>query len=156
MSIAELETSGRSAIERQAIRAYDSLAEDQLSATEIQPAPGDLECPSVPLLRGGRAIAIRDTSDDKFEFLAETFPVSPGSLSDSLAVSVQARLRLSGPCIRSACDSWTSGGCRWGRAIASVGSGHAEVPVSCPIRGTCRWIAENGDSVCRVCPKLAY
>jgi len=156
MSLAELETAGRSAIERQAIRAYESLGDDQLSATEVQPAPGDLECPSMPLLRGGRAIAIRDTSDDRFEFFAETFPLSPGLLSDSLAHSVQARLRVSGPCIRSACESWTSSGCRWGRAVASAGGRHVDASPTCPIRGVSTWIAENGDSVCRVCPKLAY
>lgn len=147
-----------SPVEQEVVSLYETLRQSVAPvADSVQsPAHGRLDCPSVPLLRGGTAIAVRGSSSENFEFLGETFPVSPESLSESLAASVQTRLRLAGPCIRSACESWTLSGCRLGRAVASVNRSRSETQASCTIRDTCRWIAENGESVCHTCPSLAY
>jgi len=158
MSRAAVASFALSPVERKVVDVYESLR--QRSDPDVESvqfaAQGALNCPSVPVQRGGIAIAVRDGDGDDFKFLKETFPVSAGALGDCLATSVQVRLRVTGPCIRVACESWTSTGCRWGHAVASVGRNRSEVSESCPIRDNCRWFAENGESSCRACASLAY
>lgn len=147
-----------SPVEQEVVDAYARLHQQPVDvAVPMQfPADGTLSCPSVPVQRGGTAIAVRYGRDEKFVFLSETFPVSAGSMGDDLAASVQVRLRVAGLCTRVACDSWTASGCRWGRAVATVGRSRSEVSESCPIIENCRWFAENGESACRACASLAY
>jgi hypothetical protein len=144
--------------ERRVFDSYESLCTNVASPADsvTRPAPGRLDCPSVPVQRGGMAIAIRHSHSEDFVFLDEPFSVTPGALSEDLAISVQLRLRVAGPCIREACVSWTERGCRWGRAVASIGGDRTDAMVSCSIRPSCRWFAENGETACRVCPSLAY
>ena len=110
-------------------------------------AEGRMTCPSYPGGSDGVQFAIR-SNDGSFQFLelgevaVEQIPIHS--------------VRTYGPCLTSRCNYWV-GNCQLGVKIshASMKQGLTlsvnDVIDSCPIKGTCRWRAENGDYACQSC-----
>ena len=115
-------------------------------------AEGRMTCPSYPGGSDGVQFAIR-SNDGSFQFLelgevaVEQIPIHS--------------VRTYGPCLTSRCNYWV-GNCQLGVKIshASMKQGLTlsvnDVIDSCPIKGTCRWRAENGDYACQSCVHVNY
>ena len=115
-------------------------------------AEGRMTCPSYPGGSDGVQFAIR-SNDGSFQFLelgevaVEKIPIHS--------------VRTYGPCLTSRCNYWV-GNCQLGVKIshASMKQGLTlsvnDVIDSCPIKGTCRWRAENGDYACQSCVHVNY
>jgi hypothetical protein len=118
----------------------------------IGPAEGRMTCPSYPGESDGTQFAIR-SNDGTFQFL-ELGEVAVGQIPIH-------SVRTFGPCLTSRCYYW-AGNCQLGVKIsqASMKQGPTlsvnDVIDSCPIKGTCRWRAENGDFACQSCVHVNY
>lgn len=105
-------------------------------------------CPSQA--PGERAVVLGVIRDDgSVARLSEPRPVPV-----DLTPRQQGRLRLAGPCRRTACAYW-AGSCQLAGAIVSEIHQPAELPV-CPIRDRCRWHLEQGGAACHTCDVVNY
>ena len=107
-------------------------------------------CPSYPDSRSGVPLLVR-MRDGTFDF-------GDGWLVESHLVVSR---RFAGPCVSTRCAYW-SGNCQLG-AMLSVSVKHLDyleeqtvARLDCPVRGSCRWVAENGPQVCSVCVHVDY
>jgi hypothetical protein len=105
-------------------------------------------CPSQGPGEGRVVLAVID-ADGSIRRLANPQPVPV-----DLTTRQKARLRLAGPCRRSACAYWNDS-CQLAGAIVSPGDAASEL-ADCSIRGSCRWHLEQGDAACGVCDVVTY
>ncbi|MBS1638171.1 MAG: hypothetical protein JST26_19820 [Bacteroidetes bacterium] len=71
-------------------------------------------------------------------------------------VPPEQRFRFAGKCLQSGCKQWTSGGC--GVAVKlnyflSLATDSPTIP-ECSLRNNCRWYNQEGESICRMCPRV--
>jgi len=115
-------------------------------------ASGHRTCPSYPADSGGTTLANR-TADGGLQFIKDPPSHAP--------CDAAGPVRLSGPCITTGCGYWREG-CQLGAILAraACSGGRAQIPTpsvsSCPIRATCRWVAENGLAACVACASVDY
>ena len=113
---------------------------------------GRRTCPSYPADSGGTTLA-DGTMEGGLQFITDPPSHSP--------CAPAGPVRRSGPCITAGCAYWRDG-CQLGailaRAARSGGRGRSPTPSvsSCPIRTTCRWVAENGLVACVACASVDY
>lgn len=114
-------------------------------------APGPRACPSYPPDGGGRVFARVDVEGGMV-------------FGDSRACEPVENQRFVGPCVSARCGYW-DGHCQLGVLVAlsvAVESSafltdfSARATLSCPIRPTCRWLAENGEDACSGCQGVTY
>lgn len=79
------------------------------------------------------------------EQLAEKFDANGGS----------SRYRFAEPCATDDCGHWSDEGCGVAKAGAAISdSQRSDRLPPCGIRSACRWFAQEGPSVCAVCPHV--
>ena len=109
-------------------------------------------CPSYPQQAATLEIGVRD-ADGTIRFHATPIALSPEVRARRAeAREADSRARFAGPCATSACSNW-GGGCRLGRFVAEDAASEGR---PCAISDRCRWISENGPSVCQRCPVVTY
>lgn len=64
--------------------------------------------------------------------------------------------RFYGPCMQSACGHWSKNHCQLGESVSKVRVVMKRGTSSCPIKKSCRWLLENGPSVCEGCAHIDY
>lgn len=118
----------------------------------IGSAEGRMTCPSYPGKSDGTQFAIH-SNDGSFQFL---------KLGEVTVEQIPIHLvRSYGPCVTSRCYYW-AGNCQLGVKISQVSMQQSstlavnDVIDSCPIKGTCRWRAENGVYACQSCVHVNY
>ena len=118
----------------------------------IGSAEGRMTCPSYPGKSDGTQFAIH-SNDGSFQFL---------KLGEVTVEQIPIHLvRSYGPCVTSRCYYW-AGNCQLGVKISQVSLQQSstlavnDVIDSCPIKGTCRWRAENGVYACQSCVHVNY
>lgn len=115
------------------------------------PITGAKSCPSYPATRSGTPFSTRGAS-------AHLGHPHDGHVHDDTGLPAS---RTFGPCVTQRCAYWT-GHCNLGTRIASVNIRRTDPPpnqeagATCPIRSTCRWLAENGPTVCTGCQLVEY
>jgi hypothetical protein len=91
--------------------------------------------------------------DGKVAYIRPALPVSAEWLERGAPTSdLETRFRFAEPCVSGACAQWGNGGCRIGKAAASVGASLMGDLPECGIRPSCRWHRQEGDAACRACP----
>lgn len=116
----------------------------------MTPVAGPRTCPSYP--EKGSLFAVRLRSGE-LVFLDNETAVE----ADNDVVSTRAH----GPCVTTRCAYW-SGNCQLGSIISRVAirnrrtEGSFTAIDACPIRRSCRWLAENGPSACSGCVHADY
>ena len=114
--------------------------------SEVATSP--LRCPSYSDLGSPLAVRLRNGS---FVFAAAD------QLTTINLDTVSTRTH--GPCVKTRCHYWEES-CQLGAKIAEISELcelTATVDTSkCPIRATCRWFAENGQSACIGCTHADY
>lgn len=118
----------------------------------IGSAEGRMTCPSYPGKSDGTQFAIH-SNDGSFQFL---------KLGEVKIEQIPIHLvRSYGQCVTSRCYYW-AGNCQLGVKISQVSMQQSstlavnDVIDSCPIKGTCRWRAENGVYACQSCVHVNY
>lgn len=110
-----------------------------------------LKCPSYPGQARGELFAVLD---DEFGL---RFVSSSEEIDDQVA-------RFFGPCVATRCRYWSKS-CQLGAVVTKAPIVVPDVFVriepescsnECPIGTTCRWRAENGNSVCVGCQGVSY
>jgi hypothetical protein len=119
-------------------------------------ALGERMCPSSDRENATHVLGIR-TDSDEVQFFDELLPLPQSALDVITLQDQHTRLRLTGSCIRSSCVHWKEG-CSLGWAISKVSISAVirsdDFNKHCPIETKCRWIAENGVSVCNACKEI--
>src|SRR4051812_6355918 len=62
--------------------------------------------------------------------------------------------RLTSPCVEARCHHYSGHHCRLGERVAKAQNGTAASLAACPIRGQCRWFAEQGGAACDPCSRV--
>jgi hypothetical protein len=106
-------------------------------------------CPSTDFSESTHVLAIR-REDGELRFFSELLPIPREAVETMSVEDLRDRVRLTGPCVMSRCFNW-NGSCTLGPLLVSR---TASQKVPCPIRGQCRWLIENGESVCGQCTEV--
>lgn len=117
----------------------------------VAPSGDPRTCPSYPDAQSGTAFAVRK-ADGVLRFIDEHTPAD--------VERPTTPVRSYGPCLKIRCVYW-SGHCSLGAQIAEISIRRAltdttSASKACPIRGTCRWYAENGATACAGCLLADY
>ncbi len=115
-------------------------------------------CPSSPLNEDVSLLGVVSSTGD-VRFLGEPLPVTPEFIQISTkGRSVGKRFRFTGPCMQRGCAQWNKEASQCGIARLAADSSELQVaePPACGIREHCRWFAQEGMSVCRICPKVVH
>lgn len=117
-------------------------------------AAPDLACPSAPASPGAGLLGMLGP-DGRIAHLRTLMQVDQDFLTAARAAGApEARMRFTQKCQTGACQQWTGSGCGViQRVLTTLGPGFAPPdPVqACPIRGTCRWFAQEGKVACAAC-----
>ncbi|NBZ87268.1 hypothetical protein [Stagnihabitans tardus] len=116
-----------------------------------------LACPSAPATPGAGLLGVA-TPDGHIAYLRTLMQVDADFLATARAAGVpEARMRFTHECQTSACRQWTGSACGViTRVLDAMGPGLSP-PAKlspCPIRGTCRWFAQEGPVACTACAEV--
>lgn len=117
----------------------------------------DLACPSAPATPGAGLLGVLGR-DGKIAHLRTLMQVDAEFLAAARAAGPpEARMRFTHQCETSACRQWTGTSCGViTRVLQAMGPG--TIPPGpaqpCPIRGTCRWFAQEGPVACAACAEV--
>jgi hypothetical protein len=112
------------------------------------------QCPSYSSDRHGAPLAVRTRSGD-LKFWDHSTEEERNEATS---------MRLHGPCVRQRCHYWADS-CQLGVLLTQTFEESADadpkapsnwVPTQCPIRSTCRWHLENGETACSACFYVDY
>jgi hypothetical protein len=111
-------------------------------------------CPSYPANGRHRLLGKVNNQSGHFEFANH----SDSSLRQPMLAGEQwmSTTRFFGSCVKESCEHWSGRTCNLGHAVSQIHVRIESSPSNCPIRSSCRWRAENGDTVCSVCPAVRY
>lgn len=116
-----------------------------------------LACPSAPATPGAGLLGVA-APDGRLAFLRTLMQVDEDFLATARAAGVpEARMRFTTRCETSACQQWTGSACGVIlRVLDAMGPGlqPPPAPSPCPIRGTCRWFAQEGAVACTACAQV--
>ena len=129
---------------------------DRGGALPAAPA-SDLACPSAPATPGARLLGVLGR-DGRIAHLRSLMQVDEDFLRTARALGPpEARMRFTHRCETSACRQWTGSACGViQRVLQAMDPGQAPPgsPQPCPIRGTCRWFAQEGTIACSACAEV--
>lgn len=116
------------------------------------------DCPSARCAPGARAFGAVG-SDGRVKHFRTTLPVDADFTARANRHSdAESRMRFASPCAESGCGNWKNGECSLiGRvhdfldSLDSPPPAPPDTPSPCPIRGTCRWFAQERFRACAVC-----
>jgi hypothetical protein len=112
-----------------------------------------LSCPAASDTHGDEVFAVFDENSGELEY----FPVAivmPDIAKDNLDLNRFAtKNRLAGMCLTTGCQHW-QGACRLGHFVNSVKVNVRNKSQHCAITDKCRWLEENGPTICRACSSL--
>ena len=111
-----------------------------------------LDCPSAPVEFAHAVFAKFESKSESHQFLPSVIPLGRTIKEVVDQSKFKSNFRLVGRCVEVRCANW-SGGCVLGSSIAKV-QATVDGDRICPISKTCRWKAENGDSVCGPCSSV--
>lgn len=140
----------RSAIVARGVSEWNARGRPRIHRPVVA-APGPRACPSYPPGGGGRVFA-RVDDEGGMVFV------------DSPVCEPDGNQRFVGPCVSTRCEFW-DGHCQLGMLVALsvtvergvLDTGFASrATLSCPVRTTCRWLAENGEDACSGCQDVTY
>ena len=114
-------------------------------------------CPSFRCEDGALLLGIRQESGI-VAILPKALPIDESFIANAKENDVlpERRFRFAGKCVKSGCHNWNKNGC--GVAIRLMHFLEQETflePIpDCSIRKECRWFKQEGDNICKICPKL--
>lgn len=114
---------------------------------------GQYLCPSAPAKVGVKILGIVN-ADGVVEYLGSDF-VATSEFVDAAAEvgDPEQRFRFSAPCIHEGCGQWTDGHCSVPERVREfLDPGDDAALPRCGIRPHCRWFAQDGPAICRICP----
>ncbi len=112
-------------------------------------------CPSARCEPGNLLLGVKE-ADGYIRHMRTPIPVDDDFVrAASVKGKPEARMRFASRCAKSACAQWTGTRC----GVIDHVMDHLEkamVPLAsalppCPIRGSCRWYSQTGDTACRAC-----
>lgn len=116
-----------------------------------------LACPSAPARAGAGLLGVA-APDGRIAFLRTLMQIDEEFLVAARAAGVpEARMRFTHACQTSACQQWTGRECGViTRVLAAMGPDLKPLASAspCPIRGTCRWFAQEGAIACAACAEV--
>ena len=115
----------------------------------------DRTCPSARCAPGNQLLGVKG-SDGHVRHLRSSMTIDADFVETASAHGKpEARMRFSSPCATSGCAQWTGSRC----GVIDHVLEHLEaarVPLAnslplCPIRASCRWFDQTGETACRAC-----
>ena len=117
--------------------------------------PADKSCPSARCAPGNLLLGVKE-ADGHIRNMRTPLPVDEDFVrAASRKGNPEARMRFTSKCATSGCAQWTGTRC----GVIDHVLDHlekAKVPLAaslppCPIRGSCRWFSQSGDTACKAC-----
>ena len=93
-------------------------------------------------------------AEPRIAYLKHSADVTPEMMAELGDLDPTRVFRFSARCESSRCAQFADGQCGLGQRIAAQLPPVVAALPSCQIRATCRWHAENGDSICFRCPQV--
>ena len=93
-------------------------------------------------------------AEPRIAYLKHSADVTPEMMAELGDLDPTRVFRFSARCESSRCAQFADGQCGLGQRIAAQLPPVVAALPSCQIRATCRWYAENGDSICFRCPQV--
>jgi len=93
-------------------------------------------------------------AEPRIAYLKHSADVTPEMMAELGDLDPTRVFRFSARCESSRCAQFADGQCGLGQRIAAQLPPVVAALPSCQIRATCRWHAENGDSICLRCPQV--
>lgn len=116
-----------------------------------------LSCPSAqPDMVDAHAFGIVSgtAAEPQIAYLKHNAEVTPAMMAELGDLDPTRVFRFSARCESTRCAQFADGQCGLGQRIAAQLPPVVAALPSCQIRATCRWHAENGDSICFRCPQV--
>jgi len=112
-----------------------------------------LLCPSAPVKKGLDVFAYFDDKKD-LQYLEETEPITVVMIDELKLSSTSTSLRAAMPCATKGCINWDGSRCSVPDQMNYLLKEKIKPnPIlSCAIRTSCRWYAQEGIAACSICP----
>ncbi len=118
--------------------------------------PPPLLCPSAqPSVPGARLFGVIAGEPGKVDvvYLPTAMPVTEELLASTAPVSPTEVLRVAAPCQGGRCQHYDGHECRLVNNLVQIAPATGELK-PCPIRGACRWFAQQGGAACAMCSQV--
>jgi len=93
-------------------------------------------------------------TEPRVGFLGDALPVTDEVLAMTGPVTPTEVLRVAAPCAGSRCRHFEDATCLLATKIVRLLPVVSDDLPACPIRGSCRWFAQEGGAACRRCPQV--
>jgi len=120
-------------------------------------ATAGFACPSAqPDMENARVLGVVEatTEGPRLRYMIGREQIHPHALNVPRELVNQV-VRVSARCENAKCAQFAAGKCALGERIAKALPNVVEALPPCNIRSTCRWHAEQGDTICFKCPQVA-
>ncbi len=109
-----------------------------------------LSCPAASDTHGDKVFAVFDENIGELKYFSEAI-VLPEIAKENLDMNrFTEKNRLVGKCHTTGCQHW-QGACRLGFFVSKVKVEVTNKSHQCAIAEECRWLTENGPSICDAC-----
>lgn len=112
-------------------------------------------CPSATNSKGASLFGIVN-AEGRVAFLPQTVP-----LTDDLIEAAnnkgkpESKFRYTTKCVEKGCNQWTGNSCGVITHLKALEFSIIQSKINqCPIRQTCRWFFQEGESACKICPNI--